>query len=183
MKLAVPITFFASSPGRLLSCGALAAFALIGCGQALSPTASNSTQKPVEDFHGTSDDLANVSDLPAFNMEEKYKALVYRVQRGMTRDQVESLLGLPDEDKTNDLGDFNPQKAGQILTILTWKGDGGSKPSIILGFINNRLSEGGTPGFDIGKGFHGQLPSYMSAEEKAKLKKALDKIGFQVDEN
>ena len=116
-------------------------------------------------------------------MEEKYKALVHRVQRGMTRDQVESVLGLPDEDKTNDLGKFNPQKAGQILTILTWKGDSDGKPSIILSFVNDRLQDGGTPGYDIGKGFHGQLPSSMSSEEKATLKEALNKTGFQVDEN
>jgi len=186
MKLAVPITLFASSPRRFLFCGALASLALIGCGKAPSPSATNSTPQPAEASHSTSEasgGSANVADLPASDMEEKYKALVYQVERGMTRKQVENVLGIPDEDKTNDLGKFNPQKAGQILTILTWKGDGGAKPSIILSFVNDRLQDGGTPGFDNGKGFHGQLPPNMSAEEKAKLKDALNKTGFQVDEN
>lgn len=95
-------------------------------------------------------------EFPALDMDERYKALVNRIRPGMTREQVESILSFSDEEKENDLGEFNSQKAGQILTILTWKGDGNSKPSIVLAFINNRLSEGGTPGYDITKGFHGK---------------------------
>ncbi len=95
-------------------------------------------------------------EFPALDMDERYKALVNRIRPGMTREQVESILSFSDEEKENDLGEFNSQKAGQILTILTWKGDGNSKPSIVLAFINNRLSEGGTPGYDITKGFNGK---------------------------
>jgi hypothetical protein len=112
-------------------------------------------------------------------MNAKYEALVMRVRPGITRKQVEGILGKSDEEKANDLGQFNPQKAGQMLTILTWKG----KPSIILSFINDRLSDGGTPGYDINKGFHGELPSDMPAEQKAKLQKALKGTGFHVDEH
>ena len=100
----------------------------------------------------------------------------------MNRSQVENILGLPDEETEKDLGEFNPQKAGQILAILTWNGDGAANPAIILGFINNRLTQGGTPGYDISKGFHGKLPSGMSNNEKNQTKKAMKNLGFTVDE-
>ena len=88
------------------------------------------------------------------DMEQRYKALVNRIRPGMTREQVENILGPADEEKENDLGEFNPEKAGQILTILTWQGDEDSNsPSIILSFVNEKLQDGGTPGYDIHKGF------------------------------
>jgi hypothetical protein len=122
------------------------------------------------------------TDFPGSDMKEKYKALVNQIRVGMNRSQVENILGLPDEETENDLGKFNPQKAGQILAILTWNGDGAANPAIILGFINNRLTQGGTPGYDISKGFHGKLPSGMSKNEKTQTKKAMKNLGFTVDE-
>lgn len=120
--------------------------------------------------------------LGGFVMNDKYKTLVNRIRPGMSREQVEGILGTADEETVNDLGKFNPQKAGQILKILTWNGDGADDPVIILGFINNRLTQGGTPGYDIIKGFHGKLPSKMSDSEKSQSKKALNKLGFTVDD-
>lgn len=122
------------------------------------------------------------TDFSGSDLKEKYKALVNQIRVGMNRSQVEKILGLPDEESEKDLGEFNPQKAGQILEILTWNGDAAANPSIILGFINNRLTQGGTPGYDISKGFHGKLPSGMSKNEKQQTKKALKNLGFTVDE-
>ena len=65
---------------------------------------------------------------------------------------------------------------------MTWNGDGAANPAIILGFINNRLTQGGTPGYDISKGFHGKLPNGMSNNEKNQTKKAMKNLGFTVDE-
>jgi hypothetical protein len=132
---------------------------------------------PTPNFNSSID-----TDFPFSDLKEKYKALVNRIRVGMNRSQVESILGLPDEETENDLGEFNPQKAGQILAILTWNGDGAANPAIILGFINNRLTQGGTPGYDISKGFHGKLPSGMSNNEKNQTKKAMKNLGFTVDE-
>lgn len=122
------------------------------------------------------------TDFAGSDLKEKYKALVNQIRVGMNKSQVMNILGLPDEETEKDLGEFNPQKAGQILEILTWKGDGSANPAIILGFINNRLTQGGTPGYDISKGFHGKLPSGMSINEKNRTKKALNNLGFTVDE-
>jgi len=133
-------------------------------------------------FATPSFDSSIETDFPGSDLKEKYKALVNQIRVGMYRSQVENILGLPDEETENDLGKFNPQKAGQILAILKWNGDGAANPAIALGFINNRLTEGGTPGYDISKGFHGKLPSGMSNNEKNQTKKAMKNLGFTVDE-
>jgi len=113
------------------------------------------------------------------NMEAKYEALVVKVKMGMHRQQVESILGTPDKTKQDDLGEFNPQKAGQTLDILTW---GDEKDFIILGFTNGILTSGGTRGYDIEEGFHGKLPSDLTGSERKELKSALEGIGFRVDD-
>ncbi len=83
--------------------------------------------------------------------DKKYEALVYRIQPGMTQQHVEDCLGPADETKHTDIGRINPQKTGQTLTMLTWR-DG--ERFITLGFMNGVLTSGGTPGYDIEKGFH-----------------------------
>ncbi len=113
------------------------------------------------------------------NMEAKFEALVFKVKMGMHRQQVENILGTPDKTKQDDLGEFNPQKAGQTLDILTW---GDEQDFIILGFTNGILTGGGTRGYDIEKGFHGKLPSDVTGSERKKLKSALEGIGFRVDD-
>ena len=142
-----------------------------------SPEKKGASPYPTPNFDSSID-----TDFPFSDLKEKYKALVNRIRVGMNRSQVENILGLPDEETENDLGEFNPQKAGQILAILTWNGDGAANPAIILGFINNRLTQGGTPGYDISKGFHGKLPSGMSNNGKNQTKKAMKNLGFTVDE-
>jgi hypothetical protein len=113
------------------------------------------------------------------NMEKKFESLVFKIKMGMHRQQVESILGKPDKTKQDDLGEFNPQKTGQTLDILTW---GDDKEFIILAFTNGILTGGGTTGYDIEKGFHGKLPSDVTGAERDKLKSALEAIGFQVDD-
>jgi len=113
------------------------------------------------------------------NMEAKFEALVFKVKMGMNRQQVESILGSPDKTRQDDLGKFNPQKAGQTLEMLTW---GDEKEFIILAFTNGILTGGGTPGYDVEKGFQGQLPSDVTGSDRMKLKSALEGIGFRVDD-
>ncbi|MFM8572464.1 MAG: hypothetical protein ACKOAU_12775 [Pirellula sp.] len=115
----------------------------------------------------------------ARNMDAKFEALVFKVKVGMNRQQVEGILGPPDKVNQQDLGKLNPQKAGQTLNILTWGKEDGS---IILGFTNGILTGGGTPGYDIEKGFQGKLPSDVTGSDRQKLKSALEGIGFRVDD-
>lgn len=82
--------------------------------------------------------------------EQQYESLVLRVKPGMTIGQVNSILGPPNETEIVDIGKFNPTKAGVILTIETWND---ADPAIVLGFENGALFNGGTPGYDIHKGF------------------------------
>ena len=92
-------------------------------------------------------------DSDLMDMEQRYKALVKRIRPGMTTSQVEAILGSPDDAEEKDLGDFNPQKTGQTLEILTWKGEAETQSPIMLSFVNGRLQDGGTTGYDIRKGF------------------------------
>lgn len=93
------------------------------------------------------------------SMEERYTSLVNQVKPGMSKNQVEALIGMANESDEKDMGQLNPQKAGQTLDICTWHGDTESQSSIILSFVNGRLQDGGTPGYDIRKGFSSQLPA------------------------
>lgn len=86
-------------------------------------------------------------------MQERYKALVERIKPGMSTNQVKSILGVPDKTEAKDLGKLNPQKAGQTLEIWTWRDKSDSKSFIMLSFVNGSLEDGGTPGYDIRKGF------------------------------
>lgn len=193
------------TPKRLVVVGAIAAslFVMLGIRtignnmiasrKSLAPNSpSNSQQPDATSWKGLDIDASTLASLqefaesdsesPAVEMKGKYEGLVKRVRGGMRREQVEAILGIADEEDEKDLGQFNPQKSGQILTLLTWRGDGGSKSSIVLSFVNDRLQDGGTPGYDINKGFHGELPSNLSGAEKAQLKGALQGVGFGVDE-
>jgi hypothetical protein len=91
-------------------------------------------------------------------MEDQYKALVDRIKPGMAKAEVEAILGNPDQQEKQDLGKINPAKAGQTLEIWTWRDKADSTSFIMLSFINGRLEEGGTPGYDIRKGFKAKLP-------------------------
>lgn len=170
---------------------------LHGCG---SPTTTN-PQLPVADSQPSEDSpsffedreikqeefkgdrgLAEKADADLMDMEERYKSLVNRVQPGMSKEQVEAILGMADESDEKDMGELNPQKAGQILDICAWHGDTESQSSIILSFVNGRLQDSGTPGYDIRKGFSSQLPSNMTPEEKAKVRKAATGLGINTED-
>jgi len=170
---------------------------LQGCGPATTtnPPSPIANAEPVGDsptfFEGLESNQAESigggvgmeeNDVNLLDKNERYKALVNRVKPGMSKEQVEAILGMADESDEKDMGDLNPQKAGQILDISTWHEDTGSQSSIILSFINGRLQDGGTPGYDIRKGFLSQLPSNMTPEEKAKLKKAANGLGIRTDD-
>ena len=140
-----------------------------------------SREDKTAEFKGDRDGVeANDADL--MDMEERYKALVNRVKPGMSKEQVEAILGMADESDEKDMGELNPQKAGQILDICAWHGDRESQSSIILSFVNGRLQDGGTPGYDIRKGFSSQLPANITPEEKAKVRKAAKGLGIDTED-
>lgn len=87
------------------------------------------------------------------DMEDRYQVLVEKIRPGMSPTQVAGVLGQPDEKKANGLGEFNPQKRGQRLEIWTWREDAAPDNLIMLSFVDGVLSEGGTSGYDIRKGF------------------------------
>ena len=64
----------------------------------------------------------------------------------MSIQQVVSMLGRPDRTSVEDLGDLNPAKEGQKLTLLTWDSPQSEQHTILLSFIDNRLADGGTVG-------------------------------------
>jgi hypothetical protein len=99
------------------------------------------------------DNSGKGDDHGSTRMEQLYKALVFRIKPGMSKGEVEAALGSPDQKEQKDLGKFNPQKAGQSLEIWTWKDKADPKRFIMLSFVNGNLEDGGTPGYDIRKGF------------------------------
>ncbi len=152
--------------------------------QVVSPTpapAVGKKSRPVK--AGKTTRTTDGPDPDLMDMEQRYKALVSRIRPGMKTDQVEAILGTPDDTEEKDLGDFNPQKAGQTLEIWTWRGDTEDQPSILLSFVNGKLQDGGTPGYDIRKGFKSKLPSNMDPNEKKRLKDAAKKLGIDTDDD
>lgn len=146
-----------------------------------SPSFFEGRENNKAEFKGDRDGMeANDADL--LDMEERYKALVNRVKPGMSKEQVEAILGMADESDERDMGELNPQKAGQILDICTWHGDTESQRSIILSFVNGRLQDGGPPGYDIRKGFSSQLPGNMTPQEKAIVRKAAKRLGINTED-
>jgi len=119
-------------------------------------------KKPRSRKGGRTTRTADAPDAELMDMEERYKALVNRIRPGMTTKQVEAILGTPDDSDEKDLGELNPQKAGQTLEIQMWKGESESQSSIVLSFVNGKLQDGGTPGYDIRKGFKSKLPGNMN---------------------
>ena len=170
---------------------------LQGCGPqaATVPNPPVADSKPSEDspsffegrdvnekkFNGDQD-VTEKADADLMDLEERYKSLVNRVKPGMSKEQVEAILGMADESDEKDMGELNPQKAGQILDICTWHGDTESQSSIILSFVNGQLQDGGTPGYDIRKGFSTQLPSNMTPEEEANVRKAAKGLGINTED-
>lgn len=180
----------------------LTALLLTGCGSKSKVEAEGDTPKSAAIAEGDSSALAptkgrnhrpkkggrttrtvDAPDADLMDMEERYKALVNRIRPGMTKDQVEAILGTPDDTDEKDLSDFNPQKAGQILEIWTWRDIEDEKKFIMLSFVNEKLQEGGTPGYDIRKGFKSKLPSNMNPDEKRKLKDAAKRLGIDTDDD
>jgi hypothetical protein len=77
---------------------------------------------------------------------EKLACMALQVRPGMSIQQVVSMLGRPDRTSVEDLGDLNPAKEGQKLTLLTWDSPQSEQHTILLSFIDNRLADGGTVG-------------------------------------
>ena len=78
--------------------------------------------------------------------EEKLARMALQLKPGMTMGQVVSLLGQPDETSAEDLGDLNPAKRGQQLTIARWHSPTNEASTIVLSFVNGRVSDGGAVG-------------------------------------
>lgn len=134
-----------------------------------------------EEFNGDQD-VTEKANADLMDMEERYKSFVNRVKPGMSKEQVEAILGMADESEEKHMGELNPQKAGQMLDVCTWHGDTESQGSIILSFVNGRLQDGGTPGYDIRKVFSSQLPANMTPEERAKVRKAAKGLGIDTED-
>jgi hypothetical protein len=145
-----------------------------------SPSFFEGREIKQKDFKGDRD-VAEKAHVDLMDMKERFKALVNRVKPGMSKEQVEALLGMADESDEKDMGELNPQKAGQILDICAWHGDTESQSSIILSFVNGRLEDGGTPGYDIRKGFSSQLPANMTPEQKDKVRKSAKELGIDTE--
>lgn len=110
-------------------------------------------KKPRPAKPGKAAGAAAGTDPDLMDTEQRFKALVGRIRPGMTTAQVAAVLGTPDETDEKDLGEFNPQKQGQILEIWKWTDSEDEKKFIMLSFVDGKLRDGGTPGYDIRKGF------------------------------
>ena len=126
----------------------------------------------------SSSSTGTTSDVDLMNTEDRFLALVNQVRPGMSKQRVEAILGVADESDEQDMGDLNPQKAGQSLDISKWHGDTEAQSSIVLSFVNGQLQDGGTPGYDIRKGFTSGLPGNLSSSEAARLEAAAAKLGI-----
>jgi hypothetical protein len=117
-------------------------------------------------------------------IDDKMQALIFKVRKGMSRGEVKKILGTPDEQKESDLGKLNPAKAGQLQDIWTWRGTvNGKKAFIMLSFIDGKLDDGGTPYFEVGKGFHGKKKGEMSKKDVRALNEALKLMGLDGSSN
>ena len=80
-------------------------------------------------------------------MEKLFEALLTKnVKPGMTANQVKAILGEPHEITRN-------VPNTQNFEIWKWRQKGGDDNFIMLGFENGVLVSGGSPGYDIEKGF------------------------------
>ncbi len=100
----------------------------------------------------------NANDADLLDFEERCKVLTTRIKLGMSKGQVEAILGFPDDEDEKDLGDFNPAKAGQILETWTWRDDLNANKFIMVGFVNGALTDAETNalgqfGWNITKGY------------------------------
>lgn len=141
------------------------------------------TKKPRRTGPVTSSSDDDIREMPVLDDEERLKALVLRIKPGMTTRQVESILGTPDDTEEKEPVEGYPHMAGKKFELWTWSGDGEDQPSIVLSFLNGKLQDGGTPGYDIRKGFKSKLPGNMSADEKKKLKDAAKKLGIATEDD
>lgn len=114
--------------------------------------------------------------------ESRLESLLSQIRRGMSYSQVVGILGQPDDTSMEDLGDLNEFKKGQILTIAKWVSPDDERSTILLSFVNDRLTEGGTEGFGVGKGFRSSAPPGSSAAERRELQDAVRGLGITVDQ-
>jgi hypothetical protein len=98
------------------------------------------------------------NDAELLDFDERVKILVSRIRLKMTKKQVETLIGTPDDENEQDLGELNPAKAGQTLETCTWRDELDSKKVIVIGFVNGSLIDAETNGtgqfgWNIEKGY------------------------------
>jgi len=114
--------------------------------------------------------------------QSRLESLLSRIRRGMSYSEVVGIVGQPDDTSMEDLGDLNEFKKGQILTIAKWVSPDDERSTILLSFVNDRLTEGGTEGFGVGKGFRSSAPPGSSAAERRELQDAVRGLGITVDQ-
>jgi SmpA / OmlA family len=155
-RLAVTVVLFLLT-GLLGGCGSKDANEIGGerpkIAKADAPTPPNTDVKSVRTPKSGMATATTGHNADLMDMDERYKVLVNRIRPGMSKDQVEALLGTPDDAEEKDLGELNPEKAGQTLEIWKWTDSVDEKKFIMLSFVNEKLKDGGTPGYDIKTGF------------------------------
>jgi hypothetical protein len=118
-----------------------------------------------------------VSFIADMSIDDKMRDLIFKVKKGMTKAEVKKILGAPVEQKETDLGKFNPAKAGIFQDIWTWRGTvNGKEAFIMLSFLNGKLDDGGTPGFEIGKSFRGKKRGEMIEKDMESLEAILERL-------
>jgi hypothetical protein len=118
----------------------------------------------------------------AVGHEARLESLLSRVRPGMSYSQVVGILGSPDDTSTEDLGELGSFTKGRILTIAKWESPDDEGSAILLSFENDVLSEGGTEGFKVGKGFRWAAPPGSSAADRRELQDAVRGLGITLDE-
>lgn len=139
------------TPKRLLIGGGIAAVLLVGVmvmmagswmfGGKSNASASSSrpTKKPGSSATGRLSTATDDNDPNLLEWNDRLTAL-RKIRVGMNIEQVEGIIGLADETDDKDLGELNPDKAGQTLSTLTWRGDEDGD-FIMIGFVNDRLKD------------------------------------------
>lgn len=102
-------------------------------------SSSRPTKKPRSGATGRPSTTTSDNDPNLLEWNQRLTAL-RKIRVGMTVEQVEGIIGLADETDDKDLGELNPDKAGQTLSTLTWRGDEDGD-FIMIGFVNERLKD------------------------------------------
>jgi hypothetical protein len=112
--------------------------------------------------------------LSRLEMDGAFGALVKQVQPGMSTSRVGDMLCRPTKVEIKDVLD-------SYFEFWCWNERDNPDSFIMLSIEDGCVSAGGTPGYDIKKGFIANLPKGLSKSEREQRKDALDSTGFTVE--